>query len=63
MRLQHRCFPVNFVKFLRTPFLRTPLVADSEDEHNETKQLDMASQLNNCMICYELFWQPIKMNM
>ena len=24
-RLWHRCFPVNFVKFLRTPFLRTPL--------------------------------------
>ena len=31
-RLWHRCFPVNFVKFLRTPFLhRTPLVAASED--------------------------------
>ena len=29
-RLWHRCFPVNFVKFLRTPFLhRTPLVAAS----------------------------------
>ena len=27
----HMCFPVNFVKFLRTPFLhRTPLVAASE---------------------------------
>ena len=24
-RLWHRCFPVNFVKFLRTPFCRTPL--------------------------------------
>ena len=24
-RLWHRCFPVNFVKFLRTPFFRTPL--------------------------------------
>ena len=23
-RLWHRCFPVNFAKFLRTPFLRTP---------------------------------------
>ena len=30
-RLLHRCFPVNFVKFLITPFLyRTPLVAASE---------------------------------
>ena len=29
-RLQHMCFPVNFVKFLRTPFLhRTPFVAAS----------------------------------
>ena len=27
-RLWHMCFPINFVKFLRTPFLhRTPLVA------------------------------------
>ena len=27
-RLLHRCFPVNFVKFLRTTFFhRTPLVA------------------------------------
>ena len=25
----HRCFPVNFVKILRTPFYRTPLVAAS----------------------------------
>ena len=23
-RLWHRCFPVNFAKFLRTPFYRTP---------------------------------------
>ena len=28
-RLQHRCFPVNIVKFLRTVFYRTPLVAAS----------------------------------
>ena len=26
-RLWHRCFPVNLVKFLRTSFYRTPLVA------------------------------------
>ena len=24
-KLWHRCFPVIFVKFLRTPFYRTPL--------------------------------------
>ena len=23
-RLQHKCFPVNVAKFLRTPFYRTP---------------------------------------
>ena len=29
-RLWHKCFPVNFVKFLTTPFFyRTPLVAAS----------------------------------
>ena len=28
--LTPRCFPVNFVKFLRTPCYRTPLVAASE---------------------------------
>ena len=28
-RLQNRYFPVNSVKFLRTPFYRTPLVAAS----------------------------------
>ena len=28
-KLWHRCFPVNFAKFLRTPY-RTPLVAASE---------------------------------
>ena len=30
-RLWRRSFPVNFAKFLRTPFHRTPLVAASED--------------------------------
>ena len=25
MRLWHRCFPMNFAKFIRTPFHRTPL--------------------------------------
>ena len=28
-RLRHRVFPVNFVKFSRTPFFRTPLAAAS----------------------------------
>ena len=30
-RLPHRCFPPNFVEFLRTQFLRTFTVATSED--------------------------------
>ena len=29
-RLQHRCFPVKLVKFLRTPFFTAPPVAASE---------------------------------
>ena len=29
-RLQHRCFPVNIEKFLRTAFYRTPPMAASE---------------------------------
>ena len=28
-RLRHRCFPVNFAKFLRHLFYRTPLMAAS----------------------------------
>ena len=28
-RLWHKCFSMNFGKFLRTPFLQTPLVAAS----------------------------------
>ena len=31
-RLWHRCFPVNLVKFLRTSFYRTPLVAASGNQ-------------------------------
>ena len=34
-KLQHRCFPVNIAKFLRTDFsYRTPMVAASELESN-----------------------------
>ena len=35
-RLWHRCFPVNFSKFLRRGFLRTPPVAASR--HGTTKK-------------------------
>ena len=50
---------------LRTPFLITSPVAASEDEHDETKLLQMTSRLSICYLCmirYELFWQPIKMD-
>ena len=41
------CFPMNYAKFLRTPFLRTPAVAASENEHDKTKLLHTTYQLNN----------------
>ena len=31
-RLWHSCFPVNFAKFLRTPFYRTSLMAASKSK-------------------------------
>ena len=36
-KLRHRCFPVNFVKFRRTLFYRTPLVAASICTHFRKK--------------------------
>ena len=36
-RLWHRCFPVNFAKFLRTPFLK-PAVAASAEAYSEPCQ-------------------------
>ena len=42
---------VNFVEFLRAPFLRTSPVAASEDEHDESKLLHMtSSRLNKCYL-------------
>ena len=38
-RLSHRCFPVNFTKFLRTLFFRTPLVAASDKRIVQSKVL------------------------
>ena len=49
-RLQHRCFPVNFADSAEQLFLRTPLVAASEDEHDETKLLHMTSRLSTCYL-------------
>ena len=42
-RLWHRCFPVEFAKFLRTTFLyRTPPVATSERRIIKTQQSKIA---------------------
>ena len=49
-RLEHRCFPVNFAEVLRATFLRTPPVAASEDEHDETKLPHITSRLNKCYL-------------
>ena len=48
-KLQHRCFPVNIAKFLRTAFYRTPTVAASE----LTKHLFQAGFQRNHMPCLE----------
>ena len=40
-RLWHWCFPVNFVKYLRTHFCRTPLVAASPDSGTESGEVDL----------------------
>ena len=43
-RIQHRCFPVNIAKFLRTVFFRIPLVAASANsffyDHVHTLRID-----------------------
>ena len=44
-KIQTQVFSVNFAEFLRTPFLKTSLVAASE-----TKLLHMTSQLNKCCL-------------
>ena len=39
-KLKRRCFPVNFVKFLRTPFFsRTTLVATTKEEHQAKTEI------------------------
>ena len=41
-RLQQRCFPVKFVKFLRTPFFyRTPPVATFEIKHTHASAANL----------------------
>ena len=36
-RIQHRCFPVNFVKFIRTLFYRIPTAAASVNQQPKLK--------------------------
>ena len=45
-RLWHRCFPVNFAKFLRTSFSRTPL--SDCFYHIRGAQICLTDCLNNC---------------
>ena len=51
-RLQHRCFPVNFVKFLRTPFF-------ASDCFSKYESLYMVAPIHTCLIksCSENVWK------
>ena len=57
-RLWHRCFPVNFAKFIRTHFFyRTPLVAASVGEYFETGNrgkifIDPFSKQYHAQLCH-----------
>ena len=42
-RLQQRCFPVNFVKFFKTPFYRSSPVTDSLRMNYSNRQILMFS--------------------
>ena len=46
---KHRCFPVNFGKFLRTFFYRPPLVAGSENLRDAFVQQFFSLQLKLCL--------------
>ena len=41
--LRHRCFPVNFAKFLRTPFCRTPYDFEPTGSNNENTDRAVSS--------------------
>ena len=45
---KHRCFPVNFGKFLSTFFYRPPLVAASENLRDVFVQQNFSLQLKLC---------------
>ena len=57
----HRCFPVNFAKFLRTPFFyKTPLAAASEvklynlkkkPQQNRVYNLELRNSSFNLFLC------------
>ena len=38
--VKHRCFPVKFAIFLRTPFLRAPPVSTTRNTHTKNKVPD-----------------------
>ena len=59
-RLWHRCFPVIFVKFLRTPFFRTPL--DNCFYHvNEFEVVWWAWKTWLISLGSAIFWKEIKL--
>ena len=63
-RLQHKCFPVNFVQFLRTPFFNNNYGGCFWRWAWGNQANAMKSRLNKCylwMIHFELFWQPVEM--
>ena len=66
-RLWHRCFPVNFVKFLRTPFSqnnsgRLLLKVKDQDDNNLGIDLEFAGEINtylNLSFCYHFVFKKL----
>ena len=56
-RLRHRCYPVNFAKFLRTHFFRTPAVAASSAASSFCKVLTIGKARTN--LCTKIYHPPM----
>ena len=57
-RLSHRCFPVNFVKFLRTPFLQNTSGRLLPPKISQISQL-----LKDCLVIPRFLYQTNKIKM
>ena len=55
-RLQHRCFPVNFAKFLRTPFSTEQLWATASEYWNHTQMKQNLPFLSCLKVVFLLSW-------